>query len=463
MADPDPRLVPAADLAAYNRTRRFLDRGVVCHVPFKSIYWKPGGEAIACCPGDTYVLGTYPRQSIGEIWEGRRLRELRRALLSGDMSLGCGRCLRDLSEGRFRSFAGRFADHLPYNRRQPTAIEFQIGNTCNLECIMCYGEYSSAIRKNRENLPPLESPYGDDFVEDVARIAPGLAIARMSGGEPFLMEIYHRLWEEIAARNPRCRFRVTTNGTIFTRRVEAALSRSDFELCVSLDALNPAVFASIRVNAALPAVLENIELFRRYALVRGTSLSLSFCLIRQNWRELPGIVLFANDIGAFLAISPSWHPEATSIRTWPAVEIRRVLSELSGFDPPAANSVERRNRAAFREAMSTVADWLCEARALEEEISWDEFRALVTRQVTERIEMEALGLPPGERARARRVSREKLTAVFDGFSGRRVSRLHEAALYQMDMTGTLAIFTEESVESLKARLETFLESPILVR
>jgi hypothetical protein len=36
-------------------------------------------------------------------------------------------------------------------------MEFSIGNTCNLECIMYDGRASSAIRAHREKLPPLVS------------------------------------------------------------------------------------------------------------------------------------------------------------------------------------------------------------------------------------------------------------------------------------------------------------------
>ena len=36
--------------------------------------------------------------------------------------------------------------------KYPSVLEFELINTCNLECVMCTGEYSSLIRAKREKL-----------------------------------------------------------------------------------------------------------------------------------------------------------------------------------------------------------------------------------------------------------------------------------------------------------------------
>lgn len=47
----------------------------------------------------------------------------------------------------------------------PRQMEFSVSNTCNLQCVMCNGEWSSSIRSQREGLPPLPKVYDDAFFD----------------------------------------------------------------------------------------------------------------------------------------------------------------------------------------------------------------------------------------------------------------------------------------------------------
>jgi MoaA/NifB/PqqE/SkfB family radical SAM enzyme len=75
-------------------------------------------------------------------------------------------------------------------------MELEIENTCNLECVMCIGELSSAIRKNRDKLPPIKSPYNEAFVEQLEEFIPHLKELRFNGGEPFLINSVFRIFEK---------------------------------------------------------------------------------------------------------------------------------------------------------------------------------------------------------------------------------------------------------------------------
>jgi MoaA/NifB/PqqE/SkfB family radical SAM enzyme len=78
----------------------------------------------------------------------------------------------------------------------PKVMEFELSNECNLECVMCNGSFSSSIRKNREKLPPIISPYNDDFVNELDAFIPHLTDAKFLGGEPFMIEIYLKIGNE---------------------------------------------------------------------------------------------------------------------------------------------------------------------------------------------------------------------------------------------------------------------------
>jgi hypothetical protein len=60
-------------------------------------------------------------------------------------------------------------------------MEF-FSNQCNLECVMCDGNHSSAMLQRRDQLPSLPKCYSDDFFSSYLL---HLTMANFLGGEPF--------------------------------------------------------------------------------------------------------------------------------------------------------------------------------------------------------------------------------------------------------------------------------------
>lgn len=457
---PDASPLDSALVREFDRTRGFFARAAICHAPFKSLYFKPRGEVLACCLSDRYELGRYPEQSVMDIWRGAGAKAFRRAILKRELPPACAGCRSELENRDFGSFSGKWCDDLPYNRKQPTALEFQLGNTCNLECVMCFGAYSSSIRKNRENLPDPPSPYGKAFEDEIERLIPGLSTARFSGGEPFLMDIYYRLWERIIDKNPRCRVRVITNGTVLNRRVRDLLNKAAFDICVSLDSLDPKTYASIRVNAELPQVLENIRWFRDRTSAAGSALSISFCLIRQSWRSLPAVLSHCNSLGAFFSVSPSHYPAGTSLRTLPPGELAAIVEYLENARPPCGSEIERHNLGVFSRTVNTVKGWLSESLAPGEAVSWNEFARIAEERFARQAGLESAAVPPGEREAGMRTVMEKFRAVMDSVSGSASpDTRHLRAIRDTDMTGCYAMFLSLPTEALAGHLKDLLERP----
>ena len=73
----------------YNKTRKYTHSKLICHAPFKSLYFTPEGEIFSCCYNRSHILGTYPEQTIPEVWLGASIGELRNALRADDLSMGC--------------------------------------------------------------------------------------------------------------------------------------------------------------------------------------------------------------------------------------------------------------------------------------------------------------------------------------------------------------------------------------
>jgi len=143
----------------------------------------------------------------------------------------------------------------------PIRLEFELSNKCNLECAMCSGVFSSSIRANREGKPPLPQMYDSNFVEQLKPFIPHLKQAKFLGGEPFLIDIYYDIWELFIKSNPSCEIIITTNGTVFTNKVQRVLENLNCQIIVSLDSVTKDTYEGIRVNAVMERTLDHLDKF----------------------------------------------------------------------------------------------------------------------------------------------------------------------------------------------------------
>ena len=182
----------------------------------------------------------------------------------------------------------------------PVALNFDFGNICNYECIMCGGKWSSSIRKNREKLPALKTPYDDQFVEQLRKFIPKLKFANFLGGEPFLNGIYYKIWDLMAELNPDIHINITTNGSVYNSKIESYLKKfNSCTITISLDSINESTYAFIRKNGNLKTVLENLEKFKALGKMRG----IAVCPMIQNVYEMPQLVEFCIEHGLSLYIN----------------------------------------------------------------------------------------------------------------------------------------------------------------
>ena len=206
---------------AYNQSRDKESHSCFCYAPSTNMLFAHDGSVHVCCHNFGFSLGKYPHQSLMEIWNSVKANELREYMRQYDLSHGCGVCEMDLKPGNFNEVKARHFDSIPRHPQYPTMMEFLISNTCNLECVMCSGEFSSLIRKNREKLPPLVTPYDKEFLTQLEEFIPHLHETRFSGsGEAFSIDMDYEIWEMIIKRNPKCIIMVQSNGTILTERVK---------------------------------------------------------------------------------------------------------------------------------------------------------------------------------------------------------------------------------------------------
>lgn len=270
-----------------------------CYAPFKSLYFGHSGRVVACCQNRDYVLGNYPAQTIKEIWNSAETEKLREALKENNFDLGCRNCELRVKSKNEKGLIAAFYDGYPLNADgYPTNMEFELSNTCNLECIMCNGDFSSLIRTKREKREPLAQVYDSEFVEQLSEFLPHLKNMSFYGGEPFLIDIYMEIWEKVIEMGLNPHIFVQTNGTVLSNRVKNILEKLTFNIGISLDSISEENYPKIRVNGRLADTLKNIEYFKNYTASKGSNLRVSICPMQQNWHELFSIVVFADSLGA---------------------------------------------------------------------------------------------------------------------------------------------------------------------
>jgi MoaA/NifB/PqqE/SkfB family radical SAM enzyme len=356
---------------AYNETRAVNARGLLCHAPWVSINFEQNGNMTACCYNRKHVLGSYPKTSIKEAWEGEKLNELREYIKANDLSGGCSACGDVLNSGNFNGSKAKYYDEYATVQQRnglfgffkkskqlftPRVFEFEIANTCNLECIMCNGYFSSSIRKNREKLPPQYNPYDDNFVDQVAEFLPGITDLKYLGGEPFQIEIYLKIWEQVARINPAIRNHITTNGTILNARVKGLIENMRSGIILSIDSVRKDTYEKIRKGADFDKVMANLEYFLEYADRKGTYVSMTVCPITTNAEEIPEMVRFANQRNMRIHFNTVLSPDYLSLRFADLTRLNTLIGSYNATEK-TSNELEASNYQKMREYASQLKFW----------------------------------------------------------------------------------------------------------
>ena len=350
--------VPRELLEEFNRHRIPRNVPPFCFSPFNSLLFESDGSVFPCCHNYKYYYGSYPMDSIDKIWNGQKMQKFRKAIKKGDLSNGCDVCRFDIDSGCFDTVQSIMFDNFPVNQNGfPSMLDFKLDNTCNLECIMCDGMHSGSIRRNRENRSKLVSPYDEAFLEQLDKFIPYLHTARFSGGEPFLIDIYYRIWERIIDLNPGCILRVQTNGSILNDRIKDLLERGNFELNLSIDSFNKETYLSIRKNSDFEKAMENILYFSDYSKRKGRFFGVTICPIRSNWKELPDIVRHCNRLNAIIWFSNVWLPPQVALWSLNSRELLEIYTTLKEAILSSDNNVERDNLKIFKDFVIVLQKW----------------------------------------------------------------------------------------------------------
>jgi MoaA/NifB/PqqE/SkfB family radical SAM enzyme len=364
-------------LREFNRFRGTADGTTVCPAPLINLHFSQLGIVTACCFNRTHVLGVYPTSSIEEIWNGPAAGELREALAKGDLSKGCEKCWQQIQA---RDFAGSHA--LFYTERAevmadrrvqlgmapeqgsasmtwPMKLEFNIHNACNLQCIMCHGLASSAIRTHREGLGALPNPYDDAFVDQLEPYLPHVVEADFLGGEPFLINVYRRIWQMIARVNPKTQVCILTNATTLDDGIKSILEGLNCWIHVSIDSFHKQTYEMIRRGASYDVVMANLRYFQDLMKARGRPMAWRYCPMRVNWHEIPDTVTYCSEREIILSFNQLDSPIGLALTTLPVAELAKVVDTLRANEPRLpATPISIENLQNYRELVDRLSGFI---------------------------------------------------------------------------------------------------------
>jgi MoaA/NifB/PqqE/SkfB family radical SAM enzyme len=321
-----------ATRALYDSQRNFRQKSFrsACYAPFTSLYFTSLGDVLACCKSESYSLGNVARERLGEIWNGKKLQDLRDGLKAYEFGGACEFCEAQFASKSFENVFAAWFDEYPVGSERPEwpqVIEFAGSNNCNFECIMCDGLLSSSIRAHREGLPPLPRVYSDQFFEDLRPFLPHLRCAKFLGGEPFLAQECFRIWDMIMEAGLEIPCHVTTNASQYNAKVERVINALPVSFTVSMDGATKETMEKIRVNCDFDEFMRNVHRFREYARQRGTWFGFAHCLMRPNWHEFGDVLQFAEKLGCSVFVNTVLTPRH-SLYTLPAEELNRIVDEM---------------------------------------------------------------------------------------------------------------------------------------
>jgi organic radical activating enzyme len=196
-----------------------------CIYPWIHMHAWPTGEAYPCCHATQHpVYGNTRKETLSDIWNGSRMRQLRQDMLSDTPNETCRKCHEQEDSGFFsgRQSANKHHGHHidrvhrtepdgTFNEFEMTYWDIRFSNLCNLKCRSCGHIFSSQWYQDQAKLAggdwkqknPVLNYAGRTETDMWEQLIPHLDYVEQiyfAGGEPLLMEEHYRILDELVKR-----------------------------------------------------------------------------------------------------------------------------------------------------------------------------------------------------------------------------------------------------------------------
>jgi radical SAM protein with 4Fe4S-binding SPASM domain len=245
-----------------------------CAVPWNYIKISMDGTVSTCVMGSE-ILGNIHDTPIKEIIKNPILTRIRDNLHNDRPDKNCHDCVQNENNvgveysflrGLYNPmFAKSPADYSDSSDFKLAGIDLHWGSTCNLKCITCWAQQSSAIAQE-QGLPILSvtSAAADSVIEFVVENQYNLREIYLSGGEPTLIKHNLRLLQRLD-KNIECEIRVNTNMMFELENpiIQELKKFPNVLFTISADTSDPERFNYIRRGADWDKFIKNLSELRK--------------------------------------------------------------------------------------------------------------------------------------------------------------------------------------------------------
>lgn len=184
------------------------------------------------CNGDsrTFGMGSLMNESLKEIWNNEKMRELRRNMLCGKKSEYCTTCYKEEEVGHTsarQNMNNTYGSHYKYvketkedgtfDRFNLIYWDFRLNNVCNFKCRMCGPGYSSSWEQEMRKTFDIDGEYPkidiQGVLEDVEPLYDIVEEVYFAGGEPLIADHHYTILKNLIqrGRNQEVRLSYNTN------------------------------------------------------------------------------------------------------------------------------------------------------------------------------------------------------------------------------------------------------------
>ena len=194
-------------------------------IPWIHMHIMPDASIIPCCvaPYDDH-FGNANKETLKDIWNSKKYRELRLKMLQGQKSSTCQRCY-TLEESKMNSMRKsinyRFAKSFPLVEKTDKNgklkqldlkyFDVRFSNICNFKCRGCSPILSSAWYEDHEKLYNYKSDKEktincttngtNNIWQQLTELIPNIDQAYFAGGEPLMMDEHYKTLEILLEHN----------------------------------------------------------------------------------------------------------------------------------------------------------------------------------------------------------------------------------------------------------------------
>jgi len=199
-----------------------IDSESFCMLPWMHLHAYPDGRAYPCCFAfDPYPVGDLNKQSLKEVFNGDKMKQMRVRMLNNNKSRECLKCY-DQEKSGFFSLRLSSNKHFGHNiglvdSTQPDGTadfvmkywDIRFSNLCNMACRSCGTWFSSNWYEDYKKITGSPPPHAkimrvgrhtNDLWEQMLESFDHTEQFYFAGGEPIIMEEHYRILKELDKR-----------------------------------------------------------------------------------------------------------------------------------------------------------------------------------------------------------------------------------------------------------------------